>query len=116
MPSESYKIAFLPSASEDLKEITRYTARLVGSGDAACRLTERILHDIETLEHYPYRRTVYIPIRPLGHEYRTLKVDKYLVFYWIEEDPRVVVVAAVVYGSADISHRMSKLVEPDDFS
>lgn len=107
MSSESYRISYLPSALADLGEISRYTSQKLGI-DAADSLAERLIEGIGTLASFPYRRTVYVPLKPLTHEYRTLKIDSYLVFYWIEEESSTVMVAAVVYSRADIAHRMAR--------
>lgn len=113
MTGESHRISYLPSALADLEEISRYTAQKLGI-DAADGLAARLIEGIDTLASFPYRRTVYVPLKPLSHEYRTLKIDQYLVFYWIEEETSTVMVSAVVYSRADIAHRMAKREQRDD--
>ena len=39
-----------------------------------------------------------MPIRPLKHEYRKLRVRNYLVFYWVDEERKLVTVARMIYA------------------
>lgn len=55
----------------------------------------------------PYRHAVYVPLKPPAHEYRTVRSGNYLVFYWVEEQRKAVVIARVAYGKADVSARLS---------
>ena len=45
-----------------------------------------------------YRHAVYVPLKPLAHEHRTVRSGNYLVFYWVEEQRKAVVIARVAYG------------------
>lgn len=107
MQSGDYQVAYLPSALADLEEIARYVSQKLGTSTAD-RLSVRLIEGNNTLASLPYRRTVYVPLRPLAYEFRALKIDSYLVFYWIEDEASTVVIAAVIYGKADIAHRMAK--------
>lgn len=50
---------------------------------------------------FPYSNGAYRPLHPLGKEYRKATVGNYLMFYWVEEDTKTVVIARVVYGRMD---------------
>ncbi len=108
-----YRVDYLPIAKRDLVEIARYVAFNLGNPTAAERLSVELVDSIESLSAMPYRRSAYTSIRPLAHEYRSLKVAGYLVLYWIEEEPeQTVVVARVVYGGSDVSKRLRESERP----
>ena len=47
---------------------------------------------------FPYANPVHMPIRPLKHEYRKLRVRNYLMLYWVDEERKLVTIACVVYA------------------
>ena len=98
-----YSIEILPIAQQDLTEIARYVAVTLDSPQAAERLAEQLIDGIRSLRNLPCRRPVYHPIRNLEHEYRALRVENYLVFYWVDENPQLVTVARVIYAKSDIA-------------
>ena len=104
-----YRVSILPVAKQDLSEIARYLSDDLGSPETAEKVASAIVDGIRSLSSMPYRRSVYVPIRPLGHEYRSLRVGSYLVFYWIEEQPEpAVTVARVLYGASDTEGRLGR--------
>lgn len=101
-----YSVEYLPSAKRDMEEIVSYVANRLGSPQAARRLAEELVDAAESLATMPYRRRVYVPVRQLKREYRALRAGSYLMFYWIEEERRTVVIARVVYGKSDVLARL----------
>lgn len=49
----------------------------------------------------PYHCPAYIPLRPLTHEYRKAIVKHFLMFYWVDEEKKLVSVARVIYSKRD---------------
>ena len=47
---------------------------------------------------FPYSNEAYRPLRPLRKEYRKATAGSYLMFYWVEEDTKTVVIARAIYG------------------
>ena len=88
-----YKLEYLPVARKDMLEIVRYISRELQNPDAADRLAGVLL--------FPYATLTYQPIRPLKHEYRKILVQNYLMFYWVDEEKKLVTVARVVYAKRD---------------
>ena len=104
-----YKVSILPVAKRDLEEIVRYLSDDLRSPDTAERVASAIVDGIRILSPMPYRRRAYVPIRPLGHEHRSLRAGSHLVFYWIEEHPSPsAVVARVLYGASDARNRLGR--------
>ncbi len=101
--SEMYRVEYLETALADLKEIALYIRDQLKDPEAAERLLEKIVTKAETLSVFPYGRPVYLPMRKLSHEYRTVYVDHYTVFYWISEERKTVCIARVVYSRRNMT-------------
>lgn len=103
-----YEVRLLPVAVGDLSEISRYMAFELDNPAAAKRFLADFERHVSTLSSMPYRRRVYVPLRPLEREYRALAIGSYLAFYWVEEEPeQVVTVARVLYARFDYASQLS---------
>lgn len=98
-----YKIEYLPSASQDMVDIVVYIALNLANPSAAEKLTVKFEKACEKLAEFPYAYHVYTPVKPLKHEYRQVVVNKYNMFYWVDEGRKKVVIARVIYGKRDFS-------------
>lgn len=96
-----YNLEYLPVARQDMVEIAQYISRELNNPVAADRLTEELIEAGDGIPVFPYANPAYIPIRPLKHEYRKLLVQNYLMFYWVDEEKKLVTVARVVYAKRD---------------
>lgn len=102
----SYQVEYLPSAIQDLRDIVFYISHELSNPASADGLAEEIVSKVEQLEHFPYAFPAYRPLRPLEHEYRRMPVKNHLIFYWVEEEKRLVTVARVVYGRRNYSETL----------
>ena len=98
-----YKIEYSQTALDDIKEIVAYISRELSNPEAASKLAEKIIEKGNSLSDFPYGRSVYSPIRKLKHEYRTIPIDNYIMFYWIDESKKKVMIVRVVYSKSEIS-------------
>lgn len=96
-----YKLEYLPVARKDMLEIVRYISQELQNSDAADRLAVELVNAAEGVLHFPYATPAYQPIRPLKREYRKILVQNYLMFYWVDEEKKLVTVARVVYAKRD---------------
>lgn len=96
-----YILEYLPVARKDMIEIVRYISRELQNPDAADRLAVELVNAAESVLTFPYAAPAYQPIRSLKHEYRKILVQNYLMFYWVDEEERLVTVARVVYAKRD---------------
>lgn len=96
-----YKLEYLPIARKDMLEIVRYISLELHNPDAANRLALELVNAAEKVLRFPYATPVYQTIRPLKHEYRKILVQNFLIFYWIDEEKKLVTVARVVYAKRD---------------
>jgi toxin ParE1/3/4 len=102
-----YKLEYLPVARKDMLEIVRYISRELQNPDAAdsnemdLNEAKQGTESIRGVLLFPYATPTYQPIRPLKHEYRKILVQNYLMFYWVDEEKKLVTVARVVYAKRD---------------
>ena len=78
-----YNLEYLPVALQDMVAIVRY----ISAGDS--------------IPKFPYMNSSYTPIRPLKHEYRKVLVQNYFIFYWVDEEKKLITIARVVYAKSD---------------
>ena len=98
-----YKLEYLPVAQRDMVEIVRYISGELQNPTAADRLVMELVNAAESVLTFPYALPSYQPIRSLKREYRKILVQNFLMFYWVDEEKKLVTVARVVYAKRDIS-------------
>ena len=103
-----YKLEYLPVAQRDMVEIVRYISEELQNPAAADRLAMELVNAAESVLTFPYALPAYQPIRPLKREYRKILVQNFLVFYWVDEEKKLVTVARVVYAKRDISRVLER--------
>ena len=98
-----YKLEYLPVAQRDMVEIVRYIGGELQNPTVAARLAMELVNAAESVLTFPYALPSYQPIRSLKREYRKILVQNFLMFYWVDEEKKLVTVARVVYAKRDIS-------------
>ena len=96
-----YKLEYLPAARQDMVELVRYISRELSNQTAAEKLAVELIEAGDSIPEFPYSNPAYTPIRPLKHEYRKKLVQKYMMFYWVDEGEKLVTVARVIYAKRD---------------
>ncbi len=97
-----YNLEYLPAAFQDMIEIVQYISIKLGNPVAADRLATELIEAGDSIPRNPYANPAYLPIRPLKREYRKLLVQNYFMFYWVDEDKKLITVARVVYARRDL--------------
>ena len=92
-----YKLEYLLVAQRDMVEIVRYISGKLQKPDAADCLVMELVNVAERVITFPYQ-----PIRLLKREYRKILVQNFLMFYWVDEEKKLVTVARVMYAKRDI--------------
>ena len=82
-------------------EIVRYISKELHNPTAANRLATSFLEAADRAAAFPYAALSYNPIRPLKHEYRKLVIHNFLMFYWVDEQKKIVTIAYVTYAKRD---------------
>ena len=96
-----YQLEFLPIARQDIADIARYISHELLSPMAAEKLVDEMIEAAERLTDFPHINAVHQTIKPLKNEYRKLIVKNYIMFYWINEKEKRVIIARVDYGRRD---------------
>ena len=101
MSDDIFELLFTQKASDDLNQIYSYIAKTLFAEHAAEKLIQEIECSILRLKDHPLSCSV-VTIEPLKRKnYRKLIVDKYLVFYIVDEKERQVVIMRILYGAVD---------------
>ncbi len=96
-----YKVEYLPIARQDMIEIVQYISSELKNPSAALKLATEFVEAANKLILYPYANKVYTPIRPLKHEYRKLLFQNYIMFYWVDEQNKIITITRVIYAKRD---------------
>ena len=101
MAKKAYKLIYRPKAQKDMREIIFYISQELRDPAAATKLADNIVEAVDKLIDYPYAYPPYIPLAPLKHEYRKLIVQNYVVFYWVDERRKRILIERVLYMRRD---------------
>ena len=96
-----YNLVFLPLAQRDMTEIVSYISHVLHNPQAAQALADDFIAEAEKLASFPYAMPVYVPLRPLKLEYRTVLVHNYLIFYIVNEPLKQITVFRVIHAKRD---------------
>lgn len=98
-----YKLEYLPVAQKDMVEIVQYISQKLKNPTAAENLAVEMIEAAENVLTFPYALPTYQPLRPLKHEYRKVIIKNFLMFYWVDEEKKIVTIARVIYTKRNIS-------------
>lgn len=101
-----HKLEYLPIAKHDMIDIARYISQELCNPSAADKLSEEMIESAERLKDFPYANSVFTPIKPLKYEYRKLLVQNYIMFYWVNENKKIITVARVIYMRRDYEKQL----------
>lgn len=104
---ENCNLFYLEQATNDLKEIALYISEELKNVTAAEKLIVNILNAAENARCFPYSNPVYVPIKPLKHEYRKAIVDNFMLFYWVDEEKKIVTISRIVYAKRNLKRQMN---------
>ena len=96
-----YQIERTDKANDQIHDIVMYRVELTGRMEAGLALLELLEESINRLSEFPEMGAPprYAALRARG--YRVLIVDRFLVFYKVERESKLVMVYAVVDGRRD---------------
>ena len=96
-----YQVTMTPQATEQVCEIGQYIAHTLQEPQTSKRWLDLLYKEIFGLRAMPcrYPLTEEEPWHTKG--IRKMTVENFLVYYFVDEDNRIVSVLAVVYGKRD---------------
>lgn len=83
-------------------EIVRYISGDLQKPAAADRLAMELVNAAESVLTFPYALPR-ITNPSVECEYRKILVQNFLMFYWVDEEKKLVTVARVVYAKRDVA-------------
>lgn len=104
--SEIYQLKIYPRAFQDLEQILEYISENLQNKSAALRLLERFENAFENLCRFPKSCPLVQNEAVEKKGLRKSVVDKYLAFYWVNEDLRQVEIVHIACG---VTHYMEIL-------
>jgi len=96
-----YQLEYLPMAKQDMDKIAFYISQELHNSVAAKSLINEMINTIERLIDFPYMYPAYRTILVTTNEYRKLIIKNYVIFYWVNEQDKKVVIARVIYARRD---------------
>lgn len=103
-----WSVQYTALAREDLKAIVSYIVDELGEREIAAFMYEKLTKGIRSLQSLPYRYPVYHEEPWTSKGLRVMKIRKYLVFYYPEEEELSVSIIRIIYGGRDISRQLSE--------
>ena len=98
MPNKQYSVEFTPIAMSDLEEIYIYIATQLYNERSASGIIDKIKDRIKQLETFPLSGAMVQDNVWPCKGYRMLVIEKYLVFYKVDEDEKLVIIVRVLCG------------------
>lgn len=100
--TEGYAVRYSPAARDDLKSIYSYIAFNLKEKQTAKNQADRIRSAVRSLAQFPNRheKVDWGPWDSMGM--RKMPVDRYIVFYLVDEENRTATVTRIFYGGRDI--------------
>lgn len=103
-----YKIFMLEPALENYEKIVRYLALELKNPAAARSFVKRMDEELDRVARFPYSCPTHFAEYKMKHEYRKLLVNHFVVFYWVDEKNRAVMVEQIVYARRDIDSLLDR--------
>ena len=97
MSDSTYRIRLTVEAKAELDGIFRYIAEELGNPQAAAKFDDKFRDRIKRLREWPLS----CPVLIHNNIYRKLLIDKYIVFYTVDEGTKTVYIQNVIYGMSD---------------
>lgn len=97
----SYHVKLTDTALKDINDIADYIAFSLKQRDAAKRQVQRIRERISALAEYP-ERYPHVKDNYLSNKgYRVISLDRYLIFYKVVTDEKLVIITRILYEKRD---------------
>lgn len=108
---EHYTVRLTSQAEEQLIEIGRYISLTLQAPDTAHSLLSILECEISSLSLFPNR--VALTEEEPWHSYgvRKLPVKHYLVYFWVDEEAKSVLISAIVHGRQDQKRQLLNIRE-----
>ena len=93
-----YQLEYLPAVKADLEQMMEHGVCQAGGVQQLEKTAEMLIQAAEQLRKFPYLGVSWHPSGLHREEYRVLLVRKYMMFFTIDEEKRIVTVVRVIFG------------------
>lgn len=102
--SDTYSVIYSPKALEDLRGIFMYIKFKLKNPTAAENQVKRIRNEVRLLDFMPARFVLadWEPWKSMG--VHKISIDKYVIFYTVDENEKTVTIVRIVYGGRDLKN------------
>ena len=96
-----YEVKLTPQAIRQIEETVQYISKILLEPGTAQKWADTLQSEIEKLDSMPlrYPLTEEEPWHTQG--IRNMSVKNFLIYYWVDEETKIVWVTAVVYSRRD---------------
>lgn len=98
---DEYKVKITPQASAQMLEIFSYIRGTLKEPVAAERLLDDLQKSILSLDTMPKRMALVEEEPWRSYGVHKMSVKNFLVYFWVNEEPKEVHITAVIYGRRD---------------
>lgn len=102
MAKSNYTIQYLPSFDEELTEILYYITFVIGNKNAAERLLNNIIKEIEKRSKSPRSYEVYKTKKKTKYDWYRIYIGNYTIFYTVKEN--IIEISHLIYCKRDLDN------------
>lgn len=104
-----YKVRITDQAKEHLNLIKSYIVSEINEPQTAKKMLALLKENMKNLSFMPYRIKC-IDEQPWGSlGFRKIRVKNYYIYFWVEEESKIVHIIAVVYTRMDQKKQLGKM-------
>ncbi len=106
---DEYKVRITEQAKEHLDLIKSYIASELKEPQTAKKMLALLKENMKSLSFMPHRIKC-IDEEPWGNfGFRKIRVKNYYIYFWVEEESKIVHIIAVVYTRMDQKRQLEKM-------
>lgn len=108
-----WQVHVTQSAIWDLSDVANYIANTEKNKMKAFDLVDKAEETFSKLTEYPYSHQVISDSVLISWEIRYVRVEKYLAFYWIEENAKIIHILRFLYEKSNWKSILRSSIEPN---
>jgi len=107
--SEEYNVSITAQAQEQLRDIIRYITYTLQAPGTALKMLDSLEKEISSLSVFPNRVALTEEEPWHSQGIHKMPFKNYLVYFWVDEQAKVVHVTGVIYGRRDQRHQLNNM-------
>lgn len=103
---KNYNVIIQPIAQRDMQNIGDYIAHTLYNPQAAVKLIDAFTEQFSRIANFPTSGKPLEYNLPLEYEYLQAFVEKYIIFYTVNEKTETATIMRILYGGSDYIARL----------